>query len=152
MTLNEKAAYLKGLAEGLGLDTATPEGKIINALVELVGELSNEIEMINGDLDEVLDFVDDMDADLDDLEDYVYGEDDLDDDDDDYYFDDEDDDWCDGDCEDCEGCDDGEIFVDEDFNEVTCPICKHEFYIEKTMDATDITCPNCKERFDASED
>ena len=32
MNVTEKSAYLKGLAEGLGLDPQKPETKIINAL------------------------------------------------------------------------------------------------------------------------
>ena len=32
MTLNEKVAYIKGLSDGLELDTTKPEGKLIKAL------------------------------------------------------------------------------------------------------------------------
>ena len=36
MTISEKAAYLKGLMDGLNLDTEKAEGKMIAAIVELV--------------------------------------------------------------------------------------------------------------------
>ena len=35
MTISEKAAYLKGLMDGLKLDTEKAEGKMIAAIVEL---------------------------------------------------------------------------------------------------------------------
>ena len=36
MTISEKAAYLKGLMDGLNLDTETAEGKMIASIVELL--------------------------------------------------------------------------------------------------------------------
>lgn len=38
MTISEKSAYLKGLMEGLKLDTDKAEGKLIAAMVELLGD------------------------------------------------------------------------------------------------------------------
>ena len=35
MTISEKAAYLKGLMDGLSLDVEKPEGKMIASIVEL---------------------------------------------------------------------------------------------------------------------
>ena len=43
MTINEKAAYLKGLMEGLKLDTDKAEGKMIAAMVDLLGDLSKKL-------------------------------------------------------------------------------------------------------------
>lgn len=36
--MREKAAYLKGLVEGLGIDENTKEGKVIKAMSELLCE------------------------------------------------------------------------------------------------------------------
>ena len=36
MTIGEKSAYLKGLADGLKLDREKPEGKLIGELIDLV--------------------------------------------------------------------------------------------------------------------
>ena len=44
MTLTEKAAYIKGLADGLDFDKTTAEGKLIAALLDLTGELCNAID------------------------------------------------------------------------------------------------------------
>ena len=38
--MKEKAAYLRGLIEGLGIDETTKEGKVIKAMSELLGELA----------------------------------------------------------------------------------------------------------------
>ena len=64
MNLTEKASYLKGLAEGLELDKESKEGKIIAALLDLTGEMAQELAKVRNDIDEI-------DDDLDYLNDYV---------------------------------------------------------------------------------
>ena len=44
MTIIEKAAYLKGLAEGLNLGKDTAEAKLIGALIDIVGDLAKAQE------------------------------------------------------------------------------------------------------------
>ena len=34
MDICEKIAYVKGLAEGLGVDDSTKEGKVLNAIID----------------------------------------------------------------------------------------------------------------------
>ena len=41
--MKEKAAYLRGLIEGLGIDETTKEGKVIKAMSELLGELAEAV-------------------------------------------------------------------------------------------------------------
>jgi len=43
MTLTERAAYIKGLAEGLGVDESSKEGKLIRALIDLSAEMAEVI-------------------------------------------------------------------------------------------------------------
>ena len=43
MTISEKAAYLKGLMDGLNLDTEKAEGKMISAMVELLCDVTNRL-------------------------------------------------------------------------------------------------------------
>ena len=50
MTLTEKAAYIKGLAEGLGLDESKPETKIINALIDVIDDLSLAVSDLEDEL------------------------------------------------------------------------------------------------------
>ena len=53
MELKEKAAYLKGLAEGLDFDKETKEGKLIAALIDLTAELCEAVEVLDADMDEI---------------------------------------------------------------------------------------------------
>ena len=52
--MTNKAAYIRGLAEGMGIDDSTKEGKIINLLIEMVEELArrsdNTFELKEGTL------------------------------------------------------------------------------------------------------
>ena len=152
MSLTEKSAYIKGLADGLELDNTTKEGKIIAALLELVDELSKEvaglkqdIEEIDEDLDYLNDSIEEIDDDLADVEDYLEGEDDEDEDDEDddeNEFDDDDEDcFCDGECDCCSGCD------DEEFYEIVCPSCGETVCFDQELDPETLTCPACGEKF-----
>ena len=40
MDICEKIAYIKGLAEGLSLDETTKEGKILSAVIDLLGDIT----------------------------------------------------------------------------------------------------------------
>ena len=152
MTLTEKAAYIKGLAEGLDLDESSKEGKIIAALLDLCTEMAAEIADIKEDIDEIDDdlnyldeYVEELDDDLQAVEDYLDEELELDDEDEDEDFEDEDfdddDAFCDGDCEGCDGCDGGEFY------EIVCPSCGEVVCFDETLDPEEMTCPNCEEKF-----
>ena len=122
MTLTERCAYIKGLAEGLGLEGDTKEGKILNAIIDLLGDISEEIDCIEEDYAELCEQVDAVDEDLSAVEDFIY----------------EDDDDCDCDC-DCCDCED-----DDDLYEVECPKCHDIIYLDGEMlEEEGITCPNC---------
>ena len=43
MTLTERAAYLKGLADGLALDEAKPEAKLLKEVIAIIEDIANEI-------------------------------------------------------------------------------------------------------------
>lgn len=95
--LMKKAAYIRGLADGLDLDVETNEGKILTELIDLIDVMAEMLsDTVEAQMD-LEDYVDLLDEDLSDLEDEVYDtyEDDdfyfLDDDDDDLFFDDFDD-------------------------------------------------------------
>ena len=62
MNLTEKAAYLKGLKDGLNLNTETAEGKLIAALIDLVDEMAasvTDIEDMSYAVSEELDAIED---------------------------------------------------------------------------------------------
>ena len=80
MEITEKVAYLKGLTEGLGLDTETKEGKILSAMIDILDDMALEIEDMKDNEEELSDGLDAVSDDLEDVEDIVYGdEDDMDD-------------------------------------------------------------------------
>ena len=126
MTLTEKAAYLRGLAEGLALDEEKPETKMFNAVMDLLDDLAltasdmeDSIALINEQLDAV-------DEDLDELETFVYDE-----------------------------LDDEDYFDEDDVFEVECPNCKEIICVDADiLEEGSINCPNCNEllEFEIDED
>ena len=72
MKLTEKSAYIKGLMEGLDLDSDKKEIKLIKELVDLVDDLALTVTDLDEDVDQVFDELDAIDEDLTDLEDVVY--------------------------------------------------------------------------------
>ena len=141
MNLTEKAAYIKGLADGLELDKETKEGKIIAALLDLVDEMANEIAGIHQDIDEIdedlnylNEYVEELDDDLQDVEDFL---DEECDDDEDW------EDGCDGDCDAC----DGAACADDDYFEIVCPSCGDTVCFDQELDPENLRCPACGEKF-----
>jgi hypothetical protein len=138
MTVSEKVAYLKGLAEGLKLDTETKEGKLISAIIDTLADIADELEELNEnalDLGEEIDAVSD---DLADVEEVLFGDDDDDDDDDD-------DECCDDDCCDDDCC----CGDDECAYEVTCPSCGEDIVIDESdLENGVISCPKCGEKLE----
>ena len=125
MTLTEKVAYLKGLAEGLDLDKDTKEAKIFEAMFDILEDMALTVTDIDEDLSAVEDLVDAIDEDLDELEEYIFDDEDFDDD-------------CD-----CCCCDDEELY------EVECPLCGEEILLDDEMlDEEIIECPGCGERLE----
>ena len=149
MTVVEKAAYLKGLAEGLGVDPETKEGKLWGALCDLVSDMAHEIEDLQDANMDYADAIDEIGDELSYLEDLTC---DLD------KPKDLDDDFCDGNCAGCSGCDDlTDDFYDDDEDmdydgviyDVTCPKCGEEItFDEETLDAGSIVCPKCGENLE----
>ena len=94
MTIVEKAAYLKGLVEGLGIEPDSREGKLWGALNDLLSDMAHEIEDLQSSNLDLADAMDDMCEDLTMLEEMVdaYDVPDHSWDDEDDFFDDEDED------------------------------------------------------------
>ena len=144
MTISEKSAYIKGLMDGLNLDTEKAEGKLIAALVELVGDMSKKLTDVEDTTIAICDELDEIEEDLDAIEDYILDDEDEDLDD---YDDDDFDDYDDDDYED-EGFD----FGDEDSTiyEVKCACGNIVDFDEETLEAGSITCPECGELLEFS--
>ena len=124
----EKAAYLKGLAEGLDVDASTKEGKLLNAIIDVISDMADEIEVLGEQQDDMLDIINDLA-----------------------------DDECDCDC-DCCDCDDLDYFeiqcekcgnticLDEELldsdDAIVCPVCGEE--IELEFEECDCDCCDCE--------
>lgn len=149
MTISEKSAYLKGLMDGLKLDTESNEGKMIAAIVDLLGDMTRKVTDIETTTIDISDELDEIEEDLDAIEDYILDEeddDDYDDDEDDYDDEDEDEDESDEDGE--EGFD----FGDEDSTiyEVQCTCGNIIDFDEETLEKGSIVCPKCGETLEFS--
>ena len=123
--LSERAAYLKGLAEGLAIDDSKSEGKLLVKMIDLLEEMAATIED-NSDaivaceerVDDLEDFADDM---IEEMSGCDCGDDECD-------------------CCDCD-CDDD--YDDEEFYEVECPTCNEKVYFDEDMLDDELICPNC---------
>lgn len=136
MTIVEKAAYLKGLTEGLGVGADSKEGKLWGALCDLVSDMAHEIEDLQQCNLDYADVLDEIGDELSYLEELTC---DLDTE---YWDDDEDD-------EDDDDDDDEELEYDGVLYDVTCPVCGEEItFDEDTLDEGSVECPNCGEELE----
>ncbi len=121
MTITEKVAYLKGLAEGLALDETKAEAKVIKAMLDVLDDIALSVSDLEDGMDLISEQLDAVDEDLDELEGFVY--EDLDD-------------CC---CDDC--CDD-----EEEFYDVECPSCGEVISVDREiLEEGSINCPKCNE-------
>ena len=140
MDLTEKIAYIKGLADGLSLDESKPEVKLIRAIIDLLDDVAYDVQDMEELYDDLSAQVDEIDQDLAEVEDELYGGESFDDDDDADDFDDFDDAFYDDD--------------DDVFYEVTCDSCGKKLNVsEDVLLEGEIACPNCGEtiEFDFSD-
>lgn len=123
--LTERAAYLKGLAEGLKIDESSNEGKLFSALLDVIEEIADEVTMMEERQDDMSGLLEDLsDLDLEDSD--QTDENDLD------YFEIQ-----------CEKCG-NKIYLDEDLLEssedLKCPVCGETIEIE-----LDECCDGCSD-------
>ena len=141
MTLTEKLAYIKGLAEGLGVEETTKEGKVLLALVDLLDDVTTAVSELESDMDQAYEELDAIDEDLTDIEDFLWEDEDEDDECD----------CCDCDDDDCDCCDcedDDELF-DGGIYEITCPKCGEIVFMDEDMlFSPDCGCTNCGTSFE----
>ena len=167
MTIVEKAAYLKGLTAGLGVEPDSRDGKLWGALTDLLSDMAHEIEDLQSGSLDFADTLDEMCEDLSYLEEMVdaYQVPDHSWDDEDEFFDEDDEEDPDkvydlrfdeaeetgGD----ESDEDEETEIDGVLYDATCPSCGEEItFDEETLEKGSIRCPNCGEEleFDLGED
>ncbi len=123
--LRERVAYLQGLVEGLKLDKGKDEGRILKQVVDIIADLTDEIEDLQVTVVDLEDYLDSFDEEL--FEDD--GE--LDIDDEGFFCCDDDIDYVEVECPQCHDiiCFESDIIDDEDTIEVTCPNCTKVVFV-----------------------
>ena len=146
MTLSEKSAYLKGLMEGMKLSTETDEGKMIAAIVELLGDVTKTLGDVQETTIAISDELDEIEDDLDAIEDFIMSMDEDEFDDEEFEDDDEDFDF--------EDLEEGFDFGDEETTiyEVSCACGEVIAFDEETLEEGSIICENCGEKLEFSFD
>lgn len=127
MTVSEKVSYIKGLAEGLGLDENNKTDKILQNIIDVLDDMAAELACAEDDILDLNDTVDEIDEDLGELEDFVYDDEDDMDDDDFYQVT-------------CPKCG-TEIYLDEDTlaeESIACPECGTDLEFEFDEDDSDL--------------
>ena len=128
MELSNKAAYLQGLVDGLGVDESTKEGKIIKAMSALLAEMAEALEGMDEDLSRAYDQINDLSDELENLEADLYEDDE----------------------EDADDANDDDS-ASEPFYEVACPNCGETVYVsEDDLDAGEANCAHCGVTFEVA--
>lgn len=112
--IKEKVAYLRGLAEGMDIGD-NQQGKLFNAIIAAMDVMADAVEENEAAITEIDECIDDIYDDLDNIDEYL--------------FDDEDDDE----------------FDEDDFIEMECPSCGETVFFDSEMmnSGEDLICPNC---------
>lgn len=134
MTLSEKVAYLKGVAEGLKFDPdKSPEGKLISIMMDILEHMALNAEENDDSIQALADQLDDVSDSLALVEDYVYS--------DEFTEDDEDEE------DDAEEA--LEALEEDGFFELECPNCSDTLVVDKSvLDSGSVTCPGCGQEFE----
>ena len=117
MNVGERVSYLKGLMEGMKLDTESDQGKILSLMADILEDLAAELAETQDDLSDLGDYVEAMDEDLTTVEDEVFEGDEIPDDEDEE--------------------------EDGDYYEVTCPSCGTDVCFEEMPEGETAKCPSC---------
>lgn len=131
--LTNRAAYLKGLAEGMKLDKETNEGRLLSEIIDFLNDAAAEINAIDNEQGFIADKIDDMDEKIEVIGNEVFDEfydDDYDDDDNEFSIR-------------CQECGEDICVTDDDLmeGEVVCPNCGTE--IEFDFDCNDDCDDDC---------
>ena len=128
MNLSERIAYIRGLADGLKLDEDKDEVKVLSAIIDLLEDMAYDVQNMEEIVDDVCNQVDEIDEDLCEVEEFVYGDD----------F-----------CDDCDYDDDEDFSDDDAYYEVTCPSCGETTILdEEALLGGEINCPECGEKLE----
>lgn len=131
--ITDRAAYLRGLAEGMKLDREDNQQRLLLEMLDLMDEMAHQLADANAELAELQEYVEDIDTDLTDMEEVLFGDDD-----------------CDCDCEDC--MDDYDMDDDDDDDQelsFDCPNCGKTVLLRASdiESEEDVVCKHCNTPF-----
>ena len=120
MTISEKVAYIRGVYDGLGLDSEkSSEARILSEVLDVLKQVGSQMDSMEASTNRLFDELDDLRDSVAGLEDAVF----------------------DGDGED--GGD-----TDEDFFEIPCPTCGEDLNVDdEALAAGIVDCPVCGGKF-----
>lgn len=118
--INEKVAYTKGLMAGLEIDESTNEGKILIQVMTILDDVVDALDGLREGQEDLETYIEMVDDDLSDLEEFIFDEEFLDEDD----------------------------LEDDDYYEVICPECGNVYITEfDAFEDNSVACPECGEPF-----
>lgn len=130
MDIKSNAAYIKGLAEGYGVNSDSKEGKVIAALIDLVNDMAEKLDELESECAELREYIEEIDGDLGLVEDDLY----LDDENGNY------------DAEFEEEFDDDFENDESGYDEFVCPACGEIICVDENLDIAEVSCPACGEK------
>ncbi|GAX90900.1 CD1247 N-terminal domain-containing protein [Effusibacillus lacus] len=133
--LKERVAYVQGLANGLKVSGNTPEGRILQEVMDLLEDVVRALDRVHVSQADLEEYVAAIDEDLTDLEN-------------DYY--EEYDEYVDNDLSDMDEDDELEYF------EMECPNCHETVFVDSDVyeddEVVEVLCPECHEAILVNDD
>jgi len=124
--LKARVSYLRGFTEGLELEEESKEQKVLHRIIDLLEDMTDEIEQLSVDYEELFEYTEAIDDDLTEMEEDFY--------------------------EDAEGVDDDYDDYPDEFEggfSMECPNCREIVVVDDDLldqDASiEVTCPGCGE-------
>lgn len=125
--IRRKISYIEGLIEGIDLKNSSKEGKVIHELVDVCKAMAKQLDRIKLLVDEHETYIEAIDDDLADLEEFLFDEELEMDDVNDVY--------------------DDEFDFDENYFEMECPHCDELMLVDEDLfdeeSEVEVTCPEC---------
>ena len=127
--LTDRISYLKGMAAGMKLNMDKDSNKLMLEMLTVMGEMAEEMAAMTEAHNDLNEYVESIDDDLAELEETLFGEDEMDGEDEDF----------------AEGDEEDEDEGEDDLIVYACPHCGHEieFHASDVDFDEDYLCPEC---------
>ena len=128
--LTDRISYLKGMAAGMKLNMDKDSNKLMLEMLPVMGEMAEEMAAMTEAHNDLNEYVESIDDDLAELEETLFGEDEMDGEDEDF----------------AEGDEEDEDEGEDDLIVYACPHCGHEieFHASDVDFDEDYLCPECQ--------